>query len=169
MVPGVGVAVGVGDDVEPGDELVVGVGVLPGGVGDPPPPTGGVVPPPPPPPPPQAASDIARAKSDAPISGARCKVFMSLANEFSYTATTVATALQPGTFGQSALRPTSSLKQSEFNSVHRGLRARVNIQLREDPADVVLDGFLGKVEPRADLFVRKPLRNQSDHFRLANR
>src|SRR5450631_161058 len=57
--------------------------------------------------------------------------------------------------------------QTGLDRVDGRLRAGRNIELREDPADVVLDGFLGELQLRADLFVRQTARDEAQNIGFA--
>ncbi len=68
----------------------------------------------------------------------------------------------------SSLR-TLRLDESAAQGKHRDLRARPQVQLRENVGDVVLDGLVAQLEPLTDLLVGKSLDDQTNDLNLALR
>jgi hypothetical protein len=65
------------------------------------------------------------------------------------------------------MRAVRSSRQPVPHGVNRRLRARREVQLREDVADVVLDGLLREHQALTDVAVRHPLRDQANDVDLA--
>src|SRR5262245_135806 len=79
-------------------------------------------------------------------------------------------SVTPRTQPRAADRPCRRLREIQqllLHGVHHSLHPRVQLELLEDVADVVLDGVLGDEQVAGDLPVVHPLGHQPEHLQLA--